>query len=125
MRKMRRKKKTGSRLLIALCACALVCLGGDKKKVDAYAIVGGTVFRDSGLSLPGATVTLVPKDNPIAKKQQAVSDARGEFAFRVPTAPATYVLKASLKGFHQGEKEATVGGEGRVDVTFMLAPESN
>jgi hypothetical protein len=122
---MRRKKKTGSRLLIALCACGLVCLGGGKKKVEAYAIVAGTVFRDSGLSLPGAAVTLVPKDSPKAKKQQAVSDARGEFAFRVPTAPATYVLKASLKGFHQGEKEAAVGGEGRVDVTFMLAPESN
>jgi hypothetical protein len=122
---MTRKKKTGSRLLIAACACALVCLGGGKKKIDAYAVVAGTVFRDSGLSLPGVTVTLVPKDSPKAKKQQAVSDARGEFAFRVPIAPAAYVLKASLKGFHQGEKEAAVGGEGRVDVTFLLAPESN
>ena len=34
------------------------------------------------------------------------------------------VVRASLKGFHSEEKEAAVGGEGRVDVTFMLAPES-
>jgi hypothetical protein len=32
-------------------------------------------------------------------------------------------LRAHVQG--QGEKEATVGGKGRIDVTFLLAPESN
>ena len=112
-------------LLAALCACTVLSLGDDRKKLETYAVVSGTVFRDSGLSLPCATVTLVPKDNLKTKKLEAVSDARGEFAFRVPTAPVTYLVRASLKGFHPEEKEATVGGEGRVDVTFMLAAESN
>ncbi len=137
MKTIRRMTKTGnsaqaafrcarlrSRLLIALAACSLVCAGADKKKTQPYAVVAGTVFRDSGLSLAGATVTLAVKDDPKAKRQQAVSDARGEFAFHVPVTPATYVVRASLKGFHPGEKEAAAGGEGRVDVTFMLATES-
>jgi hypothetical protein len=120
----RRTKRTGSRLLIALCACSLLCLGADKKKPQPYAVVAGTVFRESGLSLPGAMVTLTPKHKPKAKKLEAVSDARGEFAFHVPVTPATYLVRASLKGFHPEEKESAIGGEGRMDVTFVLAPES-
>ena len=148
---MRTRKRTGSRLTLPLCLCALLGFASDKsahglagraiqsrnflasssfvpeflqKKTEPYAIVAGTVFRDSGLSLPGASVTLVPKDQPKAKKLNAVSDSHGEFAFRVPIAPGTYIVGASLKGFHPEEKEATVGGEGRVEVTFLLAPDS-
>jgi hypothetical protein len=124
MRKRRTKRRSGSRLAALLCACALMCSGAGKKQVEHYAVVAGTVFRDSGFSLPGATVTLAPKDDPKAKKLQAISDARGEFAFRVPAAPATYVVRASLKGFHFEEKEAAVGDEGRVEVNFQLMPES-
>src|SRR5262249_33960200 len=126
MKTMRRKTKTGSRLLIALAACALMCAGADRKpqtkRVPPYAVVAGTVFHDSGFSLAGATVTLSVKDDAKAKRQQAVSDARGEFAFHVPVTPATYVVRASLRGFHPEEKEAAIGGEGRMDVTFMLVP---
>jgi carboxypeptidase family protein len=124
MKTMRRRTKTGSRLLIALAVCSLVCAGAGKKKTQPYAVVAGTVFRDTGLSLAGATVTLAVKDDPKPKRQQSVSDARGEFAFHVPVTPATYVVRASLRGFHPEEKEAAVGDEGRVDVTFTLAPES-
>jgi carboxypeptidase family protein len=128
MKTMRRRTKTGSRLLVLLAACSLMCAGAGKKpvkkSVQPYAVVAGTVFRDSGLSLAGATVTLAVKDDLKTKRQQAVSDARGEFAFHVPVTPAIYVVRASLKGFHSEEKEAAVGGEGRVDVTFMLAAES-
>jgi Carboxypeptidase regulatory-like domain len=107
-----------------LCACALMCPGAGKKQLEHYAVVAGTVFRDSGFSLPGATVTLAPKADPKAKRLQTTSDARGEFAFRVPAAPATYVVRASLKGFRLEEKEAAVGDEGRVEVTFLLTPEA-
>src|SRR5579871_343544 len=72
-----RRTRTGSRLLLAVCLFAAVCLGAGKKKTEPDAIVAGTVFRDPGFSLPGAAVTLVPKANPKAKKQQAISDARG------------------------------------------------
>ena len=56
------------------------------------------------------------------KKLQTVSDARGEFSFHAT--PANYVVKAASKGFRSAEKQVTLGEEGRVDVTFNLAPES-
>ena len=87
-------------LTLALIACMLLAAGDKKKAAEPYAIVAGTVFRDPGYALPAANVILMLKGDPKAKKlQQAVSSFRGEFAFRVPPAPATYVVKASLKGF--------------------------
>jgi hypothetical protein len=99
-------------------------------KGDApHAVVAGTVFRDNGFSLPGAAVTLAMKDAPGAPKRkmrtlQSVSDGRGEFAFRVSPAAATYLVRASLKGFQSVEKEASVAGEERVEVTLVLPAES-
>ncbi len=70
-------------------------------------------------------VTLAVKDAPKkAKKLQSVSDGRGEFAFRVPPGAATYVVRTSLKGFQSVEKEASVSGEERVEVTLVLPAES-
>jgi hypothetical protein len=133
--KRKRKKRIGNRKtpgsrLIALLA--LVCVGaglstagGKKKPLESYAIVAGTVFREPGFALPEANVILMLKGDPKAKKlQQAVTSPRGEFAFRVPPSPATYIVKAVLKGFHPEEKEASVSGEERIEVTFVLAPES-
>ena len=74
--------------------------------------------------MPGATVTLAVKDAPKVKKLQSVSDPRGEFAFRVPPQPAVYVVRAALKGFQSAEKETSVNGEERVEVTLTLIPES-
>jgi hypothetical protein len=80
--------------------------------------------------LPNAEVVLVPDPPPDAprtkiKKLQTVSDSRGEFAFRVPTAAMRYILKVSAKRFHSDEKPVTVEGlEGRLDVTFQLHEES-
>jgi Carboxypeptidase regulatory-like domain len=111
--------------ITGLCGCALLLGAADAP----HAVVAGTVFRENGFSLPGATVTLAVKDAPgvpksKVKKLQSVSDGRGEFAFRVPPGAATYVVKASLKGFQSLEKEAFVSGEERVEVTFVLPAES-
>jgi len=120
------RTRPGSKLAAALCGCLL--LGGAalaQRKDDApHAVVAGAVFRENGFSLPGATVTLAMKDAPKGKKLQAVSDARGEFAFRVLPGAATYVVRASMKGFQAVEKEAVVGGEERVEVTLTLPAES-
>jgi Carboxypeptidase regulatory-like domain len=130
MRKTR--KKSGSRAVCA--ALILLALGGlsarDKKAAEPYSIVSGTVFHEPGLALPGAEVTITPKlaDGSQLKLKitRAISDERGEFAFRVPATPATYKVRASAKGFQAGEKTAEIGFEGeRVDVTFMLENESN
>jgi hypothetical protein len=70
-------------------------------------------------------VVLTLRGDPKAKKLlQATTTPRGEFSFRVPPTPATYVVKASLKGFKPDEKEATISGEDRLDVTLTLVPES-
>ena len=127
------RTKTGSSKLVpllatALCGCALLLSAADRNDAP-HAVVAGTVFRENGFSLPGAAVTLAVKEAPgvpktKAKRLQAVSDSRGEFAFRVPPGTATYVVKASLKGFQAVEKEASVSGEERVEVTLMLPAES-
>lgn len=119
-------------ILTALWGCVLLLFtaGLPPMKGDApHAVVAGTVFRDNGFSLPGAAVTLAMKDAPGAPKRkmrtlQSVSDGRGEFAFRVYPAAATYLVRASLKGFQSVEKEASVAGEERVEVTLVLPAES-
>jgi hypothetical protein len=123
-----RNRKLARLTTAALLGCALL-LGAADKNDAPHAVVAGTVFRENGFSLPGAKVTLTVKDTPgvpktKAKKLQSVSDSRGEFAFRVPPGAATYVVRASLKGFQAIEKEASVSGEERVEVTLMLPAES-
>jgi hypothetical protein len=116
------------KLAATLLGCALL-LGAADRNDAPYAVVAGSVFRENGFSLPGAAVTLAVKDAPgvpkrKTKKLQAASDSRGEFAFRVPPGAATYVVRASLKGFQAVEKEASVSGDERVEVTLVLPAES-
>src|SRR5262249_1815475 len=94
------------------------------KKEIPHAVVAGTVFRDPGFAQPGATVTVSKKDAPGKKLDQAVSDARGEFAFRLPPGPVTYVVTATLKGFKPDRLEFPVEGEEQVNATLLLVPES-
>src|SRR5579863_712956 len=103
-RRMRRTRRTktgssvvGSKLAVLLVYGLVSSAGG--KKAEPYAVVAGTVFREDGFSLSGASVTLLPKDAPKGKKLEAVSDARGEFAFRVPAGATAYTVKAARKGF--------------------------
>ena len=109
---------------------AVACLWArDKKADEPYSIVGGTVFRDDGYALPGAELVIAPKladgSQLRLKITHAISDDRGEFAFRVPATAAQYKVKASAKGFKSEEKTAEIHFEGeRVDVTFLLEPES-
>jgi hypothetical protein len=96
----------------------------DKKPVP-HATIAGTVFRDPGFALPGATVVLMRKDDAKSKKlQEAVSNYRGEFAFQVPAVRGVYIVRASLKGFHPDEKEALISADERIEVTLVLVPES-
>jgi len=125
---MRKKTRTGNSVAaLSVLACALL-ISAAGKKPEPYAVVAGTVFQESGFVLPGATVTLLPQDTSKGgakpKKLEVVSDARGEFAFRVAAGAGTYLVKAARKGFQPAEKEASISGEERVEVTLLLAPES-
>jgi hypothetical protein len=143
--RMRRKKKRrtkttrGTKPWAGTCACLLallliwpVCAKDKKPKQQAlqeYAIVGGTVFRDSGLALPGAEVTLARDSGPLsskgAKAQRQTSDARGEFAFRVPSEAARYRVTASARHFQRQQKTVEIQGYERADVTLTLPESSN
>ena len=126
----RKKKRIGISLLILAAAFALPGLGAKKTSApESYVLLEGTVFMETGVALPNAEVVVVsdpPPDTPRPKlkKLQTVSDARGEFAFRLPTGSMRYIIKVSAKGFHNEEKPVTVGDQDRVDVTFQLHEES-
>ena len=121
-------RRIGSSLAILLALSFAPASRGEKKRqqsTETYGLVGGTVFRESGFSLPGATVVIAPDPQPgqTAVKihsPKAVSDSRGEFAFRVPVAAMRYTVKAEMKGFQPQQKSVDIEGEQRVDVTLIL-----
>ena len=125
-----RKRRSSRRAVLLSFLPAVAALAGSKKKSsEPYGLVGGTVFRDPGFALPGVELILTPdlapdQAVPAIKKMTATSDARGEFVFRVPTAPMRYNVRATLKGYSPQLKTVSVEGEQRVDVTFTLQPES-
>jgi len=111
-------------VLIAVVASFSASAAPDKKPVP-HGVVAGTVFRDPGLALPGATVVLMRKGDAKPKKlQETISNYRGEFAFEVPAVEGAYIVRASLRGFHPEEKEAIISADERIEVTLVLVPES-
>jgi hypothetical protein len=126
--------------LTCLMLAALLAAPADGKKKPAnaagaeeFSVVGGTVFRDSGLTLGEAEVTLEVAPDPSAsanpkskiRKLKTVSSPRGEFTFRVPPVPAKYKVSVSAKGFHPADKIVEIqGASERVEATFSLSPES-
>ena len=113
-----------SALLWAALAAGVPALAWQHKQAP-YAVIVGTVFQESGFSFQGVSVTLSVKGATAgSKKQNGTTNFRGEFSFRVPPEPATYVVTASKRGFAPASVEASVPGEGRVDVTITLAAES-
>ena len=130
MKRRKRRKRTGISLLLLAAACLLPADAAKKKAaLEPYVLLEGTVFRETGFSLPNAEIVVIPDPPPGTppakiKKMQTVSDARGEFALRLPTASMRYTVKVSAKGYHSEEKSITIQGEDRVDVTFHLHEES-
>ena len=125
-----RTRRSGSRSrsrLIALLAAGFVLAApvlADKKSKRAanYAVIAGTVFRESGMALDGAEVTLSSAPGVKGKKLKlkAFSDSRGEFAFHVPPAAANYVVVAHAPGYRRQEKAASITSDERIDVFFRL-----
>ena len=100
-----------------------------KKTIGPYALVAGTVFREPGFALAGAEVTVTPNPGEgqaqvKIKKMQAISDARGEFAFRVSPAPMRYTVRVTARGYQSAEKSVSIEGEERAEATFVLQQES-
>ncbi len=112
-------------MVAALVLMPALSVSAGQKKPPPHAVVAGTVFRDPGFALVDADVVLMLKNDVKTKKlQQVTSNYRGEFAFEVPANSATYVVKASRKGYRPEQKEVMVSGEERIEVTLSLVAES-
>lgn len=122
---------------MAAGAMALILLGGasnasgvdrGKRAQAPYALITGTVFRETGLAFPGAELTLAAagdsKEARKFKKIRATSSVRGEFVLRVPAAPMNFTLTAKAPGYQAQEKPVAITGEDRIDVFFRLEPAS-
>ncbi len=127
--------------LIVLSACVQLAALDDKKQPDkkkqekSYGLIFGTAYGPDDRPLYGVKVTIRPAD----KKHPAwrlVSDHRGEFAQRVPTAAADYLITGegeymlagkdgkpdkSRKKKLKGETRVHMEGEIRQDVGLHLA----
>jgi len=89
-------------------------------------VVAGAVFDNNGRRLRGAKVRITAGPDSSGKEKTktltALTDARGEFAVRVPAAPMRYIVVVEAAGFREQQKEAMLGLEGRVDLDFLLEP---
>lgn len=115
---------SGSRLAAAGFLLAALILSAPAGAAKTYSEVGGTVFREPGLALPGAKVVLFLEGTVKNRKlQETETNDRGEFLFRVPGVGSTYLLIASLKGFGPQQKEAVIHTSNEhIDVNLVLAP---
>lgn len=129
-RKRRKRTTIGAKpvVLLLLLAFALV---GPAGLIQAggppaqSAVIAGTVFREPGFALPGATITLTVKTRPqgakTPKTQKTTADGRGEFAFYVPPRKAQYLVTVSARGYVQQEKVVDINDSpDRMDVYFEL-----
>ena len=126
----RTKTRTGSSLVLALLAVAgaFTADGKEKKAPEAYAVIAGTTFRPPGFALPGAKVRIAPESTASGgvklKSAEAQTDARGEFAVRVPVVPMKWTVHVQANGYEAQAKTVSIDGEQRVDLSFQLEPAS-
>jgi hypothetical protein len=112
---MRRKNGISRRAWLSLVGCA--------GWAEAYAVVAGTVFRETGHALAGVEVILTPfESSKRNRKQQLRTNGRGEFAFRVPAAAMEYTVEVKAPGYRAESKRVKIGGDERVDENFILEP---
>lgn len=134
-RTKRRRKRTGVSLIALLGALAalpappsVLAQAAPRKGAEPYAVIAGTVFKESGFSLPGAQVSVsaIGEDQK-AKKfriRKVVTDARGEFAVRVPAEPMRYNVSVKAAGHQPQAKEVEIQGEERSELFFRLSVEA-
>lgn len=96
----------------------------DRKQQAPQALLFGTVFRESYLSLPGARVVARNEARP-GKKYRAVTNYRGEYRIRVPAGEATYILVATAPKFGEARRTVKVYGIDKTTANLVLAPRKN
>jgi hypothetical protein len=95
-----------------------------KKAGQTAAVIAGTVFRDTGFSLPGARITVKGAEKGKKKEWKALADGRGEFIVRLPAGPAEYNLNVTAAGYRTYEKAVTLAADERIDLSIILETDS-
>ena len=100
-------------------------------KATHTSLIRGTVFDFQGRSISGARIKLVRIPTEEEQKEgkhfkglsrDYVSNLRGEFAFRLPSARARYRITAAAPGFRPDTKEVDVNESESVPVAMTLLP---
>jgi hypothetical protein len=123
----KRKKRPGSQwaagVLTAVLASGLAAGVAECADQKGSALIAGTVFRDSGFSLPRAAVSVRGLERGKKKDWKAMADGRGEFFVRVPAGPAEYNVVVTAEGYRTYEKMVKVGADERIELSVILEPE--
>ncbi len=109
------------RFLLLIPALSLLGKDKQKQKQELDAIIFGTVFRESGLSLPGATVTAYNEASP-KKKFKAVTNYRGEYRIHVPAGEGTYIVIGSARKFEKAERSVKLYDLEQATANLILKP---
>jgi hypothetical protein len=92
----------------------------------SIAFLRGSVFTESGRSVPGVRVELarVVSENSIEKLDSRITGETGEFVFRLPPDPAKYRLTMKADGAEPASKDVEVDGAAvfRVALTYKPIP---
>jgi len=122
--KKRKKKRLGSCLtLLASIGMLSALLAADDRKPAPAGVIAGSVFRNTGLALPGASVTVKGLEKGKKKQWKTTANNRGEFLVRVPPGPAEYNVNVTAGGYRAYDKVVTFGADERIDLSVILEPE--
>jgi len=116
-------------LALLLCLTAMAAPAAPRPVASAnehYALIFGTLWGPANRPVYGVRVKLRRADQK-KFRWEAVSDHRGEFAFRVPPGAADYILvpdvKPSARNQPLPQTSVHVEGDERVDVSLHLSQE--
>lgn len=93
----------------------------EKLKKPQQAILAGGIYDEAGFALAGIRIE-VRRPGEKKAKWEAMSDARGEFAVRVPAGRATYVVATASKKHLNQEQTVEIVSHERAEVLFRLRP---
>lgn len=137
---MRKRKRTSGRVLEVRRACvaalagvllasvaAPLAEGADKKAkaAETYGVIAGSVFRETGFSFAGVELVVVWEvDGKKKKVWKGRSDARGEFAFRVPAGVGRYTVRVKADGHAPEERTLELGLDERRELSIRMQTET-
>ena len=114
-------QRRGITIVLALLVCALAPRAGAQSTVAGG--LQGAVTDQTGVAIPGATVT-VASDALVAATKTAVTDGSGRYRFpSLP--PGIYAVSAELSGFRPVRKDGVRVSLGQVLSVNLLLTEAH